>query len=282
MRSAEPEVDGIAVGTCGWQYRSWRGTWYPQGLPQRLWLAHHAEHFPTVEVDSSFYRLPTREATAQWATQVPPRFRFVPKMSRFLTHVRRLRDPTEPVTRFIDRMEPLGDRWGATLLQLPPDLRRDDALLRGFLDTWPPGHPLVVEFRHSSWFDDEVFALLERAGAALALTDRRGRPLEPLVRTADWCYVRLHEGTANPPPCYGDRALRTWTRRIAELWGTTAKGFVVFNNDPNACAPADATRFQRIATRTGLRVLPATTGSGDRAGCAQIGDRPVVQAELGS
>lgn len=258
MSPAAPDVDGIAVGTCGWQYRSWRGTWYPEGLPQRLWLAHHATRFPVVEVDSSFYRLPTRQTTARWAEQVPPGFRFIPKMSRYLTHVRRLRDPDEPVTRFTDRMEPLGDRWGATLLQLPPDLRRDDELLRGFLRAWPPQRPIIVEFRHPSWFDDAVFALLEEAGASLALTDRRSRPLETLVRTARWCYVRLHEGTANPWPCYGDRALRTWAERIAALWGDDAKGFVVFNNDPNACAPADATRFERIASLAGLRTVSAT------------------------
>lgn len=254
-------MGGLHVGTCGWQYRSWRGTWYPDGLPQRSWLAWYSARFPCVEVDSSFYRLPTREATARWASEVPDGFRFVPKMSRYLTHLRRLREPAEPIERFGDRMEPLGERWAATLLQLPPDLRRDDGLLDGFLGRWPRDRPLAVEFRHPSWFDDAVFDRLSRAGATLALTDRRNRPLEPLVRTADWCYVRLHEGTASPRPCYGDRPLRAWAERIAGLWGDDAAGYVVFNNDPCACAPPNALRFTTLAARAGLHPVPPTTGT---------------------
>jgi uncharacterized protein YecE (DUF72 family) len=249
-------MDGLHVGTCGWQYRSWRGTWYPEGLPQRSWLAWYATRFPCVEVDSSFYRLPTRTATAGWATQVPAGFGFVPKMSRYLTHLRRLRDPEEPIARFVDRMEPLGEFWSATLLQLPPDLRRDDGLLGAVLDRWPRERRLAVEFRHRSWFDDDVFEALSAAGATLTLTDRRNRPLEPLVRTADWCYVRLHEGTSTPRPCYGDRPMRSWAERIAALWGGDATGFVVFNNDPCACAPPNAERFAVLAARAGLAVRP--------------------------
>jgi uncharacterized protein YecE (DUF72 family) len=255
----DPAPDGIYVGTCGWQYRSWRTEVY-DGVPQRQWLSHYAERYPMVEIDSSFYRLPTRETTAAWATQVPDQFRFTAKMSRYLTHLRRLREPAEPIERFRDRLEPLGGALAATLLQLPPDLRRDDGLLDGFLERWPRSWPLAVEFRHPSWFDDDVFVRLTAAGAAFVLTDRDGRPLEPLVRTTDWCYVRLHHGTADPPPRYGDRALRSWVDRIARLWGDDARGFVCLNNDPLACAPANADRIAELARRAGLRV-PDAAGS---------------------
>ena len=241
----------LRVGTSGWQYRDWRDAFY-EGAPTSAWLGAYAAVFDTVEVNSSFYRLPERDTVAQWAEGTPDSFCFVLKVSRYLTHVRRLREPAEPIDRFMDRAEPLGPKLGAALLQLPPNFRIDVDRLAGVLDRWPDHVPLAVELRHPSWFVDEVHALLSEHGAPLVRTDREGRPQEPSWVTAEWCYVRLHEGTARPRPCYGSRALRSWSDRIVDGWGPDADGFVFFNNDPNACAPRDAQRFRRLALSGGL------------------------------
>lgn len=241
----------LRVGCSGWQYRDWRGAFYPAGAPTRTWLEHYSEVFSTCEINSSFYRLPDRDTFVRWAHAVPADFCFAVKASRYLTHVRRLATPREPVGRLVRAASGLGDRLGVVLLQLPPTLPRDDARLRDTLARFPPGLRVAVEPRHPSWFDDPVYALLERADAALCLTDRRSRP-GPLVRTASWCYVRLHEGRASPAPCYGRTALQGWVDRIAALHGDEADGFVYFNNDPQACAPRNAGTFRRLALASEL------------------------------
>jgi uncharacterized protein YecE (DUF72 family) len=249
------------VGTSGWQYDSWRGRFYPTGLPQRSWLQHYSTRFGCVEVNNTFYNLPSAQTFARWAEQTPPDFRFALKLSRYLTHVRRLRDPEDPVGLFLERAAPLAARTGPLLLQLPPTMRRDDQRLESVLRAFPRRWRIAVEFRHRSWWCDDVAALLRRHNAALVLADRRGRPLQPLWRTADWGFVRLHEGGATPPPCYGDAALKSWVRRIDSLWPATADVYVFFNNDPRGCAVRDAVRFQAHAARAGLPAsrVPALT-----------------------
>ncbi len=239
----------VRIGTSGWQYRSWREPFY-DGRPTAEWLGIYSERFCTVEVNSSFYRLPERHTVRTWADHTPEDFCFVLKVSRYLSHVRRLRDPSEPVERFLDRTSPLGSKLGAALLQLPPDFRVDVDRLGSVLDIWPSEVPLAVELRHDSWFRPEVRALLAEHSIPLVWTDRGGRPQEPLWTTADWCYVRLHEGRARPVPCYGDDALRSWVDRA----GTGSGGFVFFNNDDEACAPANAERFRVLGRRDGLDV----------------------------
>lgn len=240
------------IGTSGWQYRSWKGRFYPDDLPQRRWLEHYASRFRTVEVNNTFYRLPPADTFAAWRDGTPDDFVYAIKASRFLTHVRRLRDPAEPVQRLLEHAAPLRGKLGPVLVQLPPTMRRDDARLRDLLDAWPARVRLALEVRHESWFDDAVYDALHRAGAALCLTDRDGRPQEPLVRTASWGYVRLHHGTAHPVPCYGDRALRSWVERVGDRWGDDGDVFVFFNNDPEGCAVRDAARFAELAGRAGL------------------------------
>ncbi len=247
-------VDGeLRVGTSGWQYRSWRGPFY-EGAPVGSWLERYAERFATVEVNSSFYRLPERHTVRDWAAATPDGFCFSLKVSRYLSHIRRLRDPAEPIDRFLDRACRLGPKLGVALLQLPPDLQVDVDRLAGVLERWPRQVRLAVELRHPSWFVDRVHELLAERSVALVRTDRRGRPQEPGWVTADWCYVRLHEGRASPVPCYGDRALGSWIDRVHEGWGTHADGFAYFNNDGRACAPRDAARFAELAARRGQAV----------------------------
>ncbi|HYY78264.1 MAG TPA: DUF72 domain-containing protein [Actinomycetes bacterium] len=242
----------LLVGTSGWQYRHWRGRFYPEGLAQARWLEHYAARFATVESNAAFYRLPERDTFAAWAGRTPADFVMAVKASRYLTHVRRLRDPEQPVARLLERAAGLGGKLGPVLLQLPPTLTADPEALDRTLACFPAGVRVAVEFRHASWFGEEVRALLAGRGAALCLADSPRRRT-PLWRTADWAYLRLHQGQATPSPCYGRGALAAWAARLAERYAPEADCFVYFNNDPAGCAVRDARVFALAAARAGLR-----------------------------
>jgi uncharacterized protein YecE (DUF72 family) len=238
----------VIIGTSGWQYRDWRGRFYPTKLPQRLWLEHYCRFFATVESNAAFYRLPELATFASWRERTPPEFRWAVKASRYLTHIKRLREPAEPVARMMQRAAGLGPKLDTVLLQLPPTLQADVDLLRETLACFPGGTRVAVEPRHDSWWTDEVRALLERYGAALCWADRAERPVAPLWRTADWGYLRLHTGAEGW--AYRPRTLRTWADRIAETFGD-ADVLVYFNNDPGGAAVADAVRFAGAVRRAG-------------------------------
>ena len=243
----------IYVGTSGWQYASWKnGAFYPKGVPQRAWLEHYVSRFPTVELNNSFYRLPDERTFAGWRSRVPKGFVFVVKASRYITHVRRLRDSSDPVELFWARATGLGDRLGPILFQTPPTLKADDRLLSDFLSVLPTGMRAAFEFRHDSWRHDEVFDLLDRAGAAWVLADRP-RWRVPLVVTGGWSYVRFHQGRPSRPGYSADK-LRTWADRISALPATDT--FVYFNNDPQAAAPRDALRLMDLLHKRGQAVAP--------------------------
>ena len=241
----------IYIGTSGWQYGDWRPAFYPAGVSQARWLEHYAARFATVESNNAFYRLPSREVFEAWAARTPDDFVMAVKVSRYLSHILRLRDPAEPVGRFVDRVAGLGPKLGPVLLQLPPSLPVDLGRLTETLDRFPRDIRVAVEFRHSSWYTDEVRRLLVARGTALCLADRHG-PRTPLWRTAEWGYVRLHQGLAKPRPCYGRAALRTWAERLAAVYGRDSNAFVYFNNDHRACAVRNATEFGRACQAAGL------------------------------
>jgi uncharacterized protein YecE (DUF72 family) len=242
----------IWIGTSGWQYRDWRGRFYPSKLPVSAWLEAYAAAFATVESNAAFYRLPERRTFVDWAARTPADFVMAVKVSRYLTHIRRLREPAEAVARFVDRVAGLGDKLGPVLLQLPPQMRCDAERLDATLAEFPADLRVAVEFRHPTWFVDEIRALLTERRAALCLADRRG-PLTPFWRTAAWTYLRFHEGRAAPAPCYGRVGLRSWACRLADGWGPDEDCFVYFNNDPRGCAPRDAARFARVVAAAGRR-----------------------------
>jgi len=244
----------ILVGTSGWQYRDWRGPFYPHRLPLRRWLEFYADHFDTVEVNNAFYRLPERSTFEAWARRTPPGFVITVKASRYLTHIKRLRDPAEPVARLMERVEGLAAKVGPLLLQLPPTLQADADLLDDCLRRFPAGIRVAVEPRHPSWWFPEIARVLVRRGAALSWADRLGRPVTPLWRTADWGYLRLHEGRGAPWPTYGRQSLQTWARRCAEVFDDTEDVFVYFNNDPGCAAVDNAITFARAVERSGRRV----------------------------
>lgn len=187
----------------------------------------------------------------QWQERAPDDFTFALKMSRYLTHLKRLHDPEEPVHRFLERARKLGGKRGPTLVQLPPNMKVDAGLLDAALAVFGPGERVVVEPRHESWFIPEVRAILMKRGAALCLADSKGRR-SPFWQTADWGYVRFHHGLASPASCYGRAALETWARRLADMWPESADVFVYFNNDAHGCALRDAIVLARLAERMGL------------------------------
>ena len=249
------------AGTSGWQYRDWRGEFYPAGLAARRWLEHYATVFATVENNGTFYRLAGKDTFSDWQARTPPGFVMAIKASRYLTHIRRLRDPAEPVARLLAAASGLGSRLGPVLLQLPPTLRADPAVLDECLREFAaqfakmPGPTqkgrICVEFRHESWWTQEIKQLLESHDAALCWSDRLGKPLAPLWRTAGWGYLRLHEGAAQPWPRYGRQALSSWLARISACWQPEADVFAYFNNDQNAAAPADAAALRALAEQSG-------------------------------
>ncbi|MCZ2810614.1 DUF72 domain-containing protein [Modestobacter sp. VKM Ac-2979] len=238
----------VVIGTSGWQYRDWRGRFYPPVLPQRLWLEHHAEHFATVESNNAFYRLPEKATFERWRDRTPPDYRWAVKASRFLTHLKRLREPAEPVARLMDRVAGLGDRLDVVLLQLPPTLKADVELLSECLGQFPAGTRVAVEPRHESWWTDEVRGLLERYQAALCWADRAEQPIAPLWRTAEWGYLRLHTGADGWG--YRPETLQLWAQRLAETYGDDDV-LVYFNNDPGGAATVDAVTFADAVRATG-------------------------------
>jgi uncharacterized protein YecE (DUF72 family) len=221
-------------------YDSWRGRLYPARCPKRRWLEVYARYFDTVEVNSTFYRLARREAVAGWVAQTPPGFLFSVKASRYLTHVRRLREVGEGLKRFYEPIEPLieAGRLGPVLWQLPENFHRDDERLSGLLDVLPSGLH-TIEFRHASWFVPEVMELLRAAGVALTIGDHPSRPFQTYEATTDWRFIRFHHGSRGRQGNYSATEIAEWAERITR-WRRSEAIYVYFNNDWNSYAPANA------------------------------------------
>jgi uncharacterized protein YecE (DUF72 family) len=224
-------VRPVWVGCSGWNYRHWRERVYPKGLPTSRWLEHYATLFDTVEVNATFYRLPTRSAVANWVEQTPAGFLFTIKASRYLTHIKRLTDLGGGIERFYERIGPLVDspKLGPLLWQLPENFHRDDDRLARALAALPPGRH-AFEFRHPSWFADEVYAALREYRAALVIGDHPRRPFQTHELTTDWTFVRFHHGSRGRNGNYSQSELEEWRVRIEE-WRSRAEVFAYFNND---------------------------------------------------
>ena len=253
----------VHVGCSGWQYKHWRGDFYPSGLPQSRWFAHYALSFDTVEINNSFYRLPEAATFARWKEQAPPNFVYAVKASRFLTHMKKLKDPYEPLVRFFDNAAELGDRLGPVLYQLPPNWPLNLARLETFLRTLPggpEGPPLrtrglqarlrhVIEFREPSWYDDRVFALLEKHRVALCLHDMEGSATGKMA-VGPFVYVRFHFGQQKYGGAYDDERLDAWGRWLSAQAVTGREVFAYFNNDIGGHAPKDAIRLRQRIQRS--------------------------------
>jgi uncharacterized protein YecE (DUF72 family) len=226
-------------------------------------LEYYSSHYDTVELNNSFYRLPAEETFERWRDTTSEHFVFSIKASRYLTHVRRLKEPEEPVQRLMQHAGGLGPKLGPVLVQLPANLQRDVPALRATLSAFPRGVRVAFEPRHESWFVEEVSDVLRAHDAALCLIDRPGAKLRAW-KTADWGYVRFHEGRATPRPCYGRSALRTWAERLAALWSPRDDVYVYFNNDQGGCATRDSHLFALAVTAAGL--VPSAVPSAQEAG----------------
>ena len=234
----------VRIGCSGWSYQHWKGRFYPGRAPESGWLGLYAETFDTVEVNATFYRLPRRSTVAGWAGRTPRTFVFAVKASRYLTHVKRLRDLPAGLARLEERIAPLrdADKLGPVLWQLPASFRRDDVRLAETLARLPDGRH-AFEFRHPSWFDDDVYALLREHRAALVVADRNGLPEAPWVDTAGWWYVRLHHGRAGRRGNYSPAELERWAERLR---GRSGDAYVYFNNDWEGFAPQNAATLRSL------------------------------------
>ena len=229
----------IRAGTSGFSFPEWKGSFYPEDIAAKDMLRYYAERFPTVEINNTFYRLPKAPVLEGWTKEVPKDFRFVLKCSQFITHVKRLKEPAAPLKVLFDVIDVLGPRLGAALFQLPPNMKKDVARFSEFLAALPKGKRIAIEFRHATWFDDEVFALLRQAGVALCVADTGEEPVAPLVATTDWGYVRLRREK------FTDRELKAWVQRIGEQPWTDA--YVFLKHEEEGIGPKLATKIMKLA-----------------------------------
>ncbi len=234
----------IWIGTSGWNYPHWRGVFYPSGLPPKKWLSYYATYFETVEINATFYGTPKEKTFKNWYKAVPDDFLFAVKASRFITHIKRLRDVGEAIKRFYRVVAPLGEKLGPILFQFPPNLKYDRALLEEFLAFLDLRHPTTIEVRHESFHDPEFFELLRQAGVALCLSDTAGKyPSLIEILTADFVYVRLHGSRVLYHSCYTEEELKHWAAKL-KTWGLP--GYVYFDNDALGWAVPNALRLKAL------------------------------------
>ncbi len=228
----------LFVGTSGYSYPAWKGSFYPAKLPAKQFLRHYGTQFRSVEVNLTFRGIPKATVRDAWTAEVPAEFRFVLKAPQRITHIKRLKDVAEPVAEFLEFAAPLNNRLGPLLFQLPPNMKKDAARLRDFLALLPSGTRAAFEFRHETWFDDEVYDLLRAHNAALVIAEAEELTV-PVVATADWGYLRLRL------PDYGDKELRAWLRQMQkQSWGDV---FVFFMHEETGTGPRFAKRLLELA-----------------------------------
>ncbi len=238
------------IGTSGWHYEHWRGRFYPEKLAKAKWLEFFTGHFDTVELNNSFYRLPSEDAFASWRNSSPTNFIFAVKVSRFITHIKRLKDTGEAVEKFIARAKILGGKLGPLLYQLPPSMHRNDEVLESFLSTLPLGMKHVFEFRHQSWLNEEVLQILHKYNVGFCVFDMPSISC-PLVATADFAYIRFHGGASLYSSCYSDEELADWSKRLVNLAENLKTIYVYFNNDAEAFAVRNAVTLRAYLSTEG-------------------------------
>jgi uncharacterized protein YecE (DUF72 family) len=239
------------IGTSGWHYEHWRGNFYPESLPKKEWLSFYGGYFDSVEINSSFYRLPQEHVFAGWRDSVPAGFCFAVKGSRFITHIIRLKDSRKPLDTFIQRAGQLKNKLGPLLFQLPPGLNRDDARLESFLAeliSLQGDLRHVIEFRHKSWMDEEVFGMLRRYRVGFCIFDMPGF-ISPVVATADFAYVRFHGHDDKYSGCYPDSDLAEWAAKIKGLKTLVNTVYIYFNNDAGGFAIQNAQTLREYLRR---------------------------------
>ncbi|HEY3841352.1 MAG TPA: DUF72 domain-containing protein [Bryobacteraceae bacterium] len=235
----------IWIGTSGWHYKHWVGKFYPPGLPNSRMLAQYIQQFDTVELNNTFYRLPTRAALESWRDSTPPGFHFAVKGSRFLTHMKKLKNAEQGLQRFLDAVDVLGDKLGVILFQLPPNWEADAERLESFLALLPAHHRYAFEFRNPTWNVAPIYDLLSRRNIAYCIFDLAGY-LSPLQVTADFAYVRLHGPGGKYQGTYAGSTLEQWAARIKDWNSRLQAVYVYFDNDDSGFAPQDALRLKAL------------------------------------
>ena len=238
----------LRVGCSGWVYKDWRGSFYPEKMPQREWLAHYASEFDTVEINNTFYRLPSEAAVKGWVEQTPEGFSYAVKASRYLTHVKKLKDLAKyGKTRLFNALAPMLDsgKLAVILWQLPPNFHRNDERLECALDAFEDGCRHAFEFRHESWFCDEVYEQLRSRNIALVMADDPEMPFQDHgEQTADWCYIRFHRGSRGRDGNYAPTEIESWAGRIAQ-WRRKLDVYAYFNNDQRGHAFRNASLLRQ-------------------------------------
>jgi uncharacterized protein YecE (DUF72 family) len=238
-------VAELRIGTSGWHYKHWLGNFYPPRWPTSRMLEHYLQHFNTVELNNTFYQLPNQSSLEGWREATPPNFIFAAKGSRFLTHMKKLRNAEEGLNRYLTAILTLQPKLGPILFQLPPNLGRDLPRLTAFLEILPRDLRYTFEFRHPDWDEPEVYAALRRYGAAYCIFDLAGYQ-SPLQVTSDFAYVRLHGPEGKYQGSYDEDALRRWARQIQQWSRDLAAVYVYFDNDDSGYAAQNAIRLQQL------------------------------------
>lgn len=233
------------IGTSGWHYEHWQKLFYPEGLPKRKWLEFYTGYFTSVELNNSFYRLPSEEAFVNWRESSPNNFVYAVKVNRFITHIKRLRNVQTPLENFMSRVLLLQNKLGPLLYQLPPNMKRNDEVLEAFLAILPHNYHHVFEFRDESWINDSIFDLLHRYGAGFCIFDMPGVTC-PLIATTDFAYLRFHGSIGLYWSCYSEEELSRWSRKIIKLGQNLATVYIYFNNDAEAYAVGNALRLKEM------------------------------------
>jgi len=232
----------LYIGTSGYSYKEWKGLFYPKDLQDKNMLRFYGENLPAVEINNTFYRMPNASVLETWAEQVPANFRFVLKASRKITHSKPLKEKDDEVGYLFRTAATLGDKLGAILFQLPPYLHRNIELLANFLDSLPPETRAALEFRHRSWFDDELYEILRNKGYALCCSDTEDEELSQFVATADWGYLRLRK------PNYSEKELLDWARKVkSQHWQAV---YVFFKHEDDGAGPNMARHFLDIVNES--------------------------------
>jgi len=236
----------IRIGTSGWYYNHWKELFYPAKLPKSKWFEYYAKNFDTVEINNTFYQLPKEQTFKNWHKQAPKNFLYTVKANRYITHIKRLKDPEESLERFFERANILQENLGPVLYQLPPSLHKDLDLLGTFIKLLPEDRIAVFEFRHESWFSEDTYKLLGEFNAGFCIHDMPGMKV-PRVVTADIIYIRFHGPTGKYQGNYSKAALQNWAKWLRKhVVKKVSSVYIYFNNDVNAYAVNNAKQLRKI------------------------------------